>query len=205
VARTAEVGDDLGSAVTAGRQVRELMRLALLLGRRYAPYQKWLGTAFARLPHTDTLPALLFRATTATDSDARQDALASAYVALAERHNQAGLTDPVPATVRDYHSRPAQVLPADRFTDALLATVQDGDLRRLPLIGAVDQHTDSTDVLQDPAVFCRTSAVHREVIGPPDRPRFGTGRAAIRLTRGETIPAARTTAAEILIQRTRTS
>ena len=59
VARTAEVGDGLGSAVTAARQVRELMRLALLLERRYAPYQKWLGTAFARMPHDDDLPARL--------------------------------------------------------------------------------------------------------------------------------------------------
>ena len=56
VARTAEVGDELGSAVTAARQVRDMMRLALLLDQTYAPYQKWLGTAFARLSHTDGLP-----------------------------------------------------------------------------------------------------------------------------------------------------
>jgi hypothetical protein len=160
VARAAEVGDDLGSAVTAGRQVRELMRLALLLGRRYAPYQKWLGTAFARLPHPDALPDLLLRATTATDSEAREDALAAGYVAAAERHNRAGLTDPVPATVRDYFSRPARVLMSDRFTDALLATVDDDALRRLPLIGAVDQHTDSTDVLQNPVVYRRAVALY---------------------------------------------
>ena len=48
VHRTAEVGDDTGSAVTAARLVRDLVRLALLLDRRYAPYAKWLGTAFAR-------------------------------------------------------------------------------------------------------------------------------------------------------------
>jgi Domain of unknown function (DUF4037) len=40
VQRTAEVGDELGSAVTAGRLARDLMRLALLLARRYAPYGK---------------------------------------------------------------------------------------------------------------------------------------------------------------------
>lgn len=56
VARTAEVGDELGSALTAARLVRDMMRLALLLDRRYAPYHKWLGTAFAR---GDDLPAQL--------------------------------------------------------------------------------------------------------------------------------------------------
>ena len=50
VGRTAEVGDELGSRIIAARQVREIMRLAFLLERTYAPYSKWLGTAFARLP-----------------------------------------------------------------------------------------------------------------------------------------------------------
>ena len=38
VGRTAEVGDDLGSRVLAARLVRDLMRLAFLQERRYAPY-----------------------------------------------------------------------------------------------------------------------------------------------------------------------
>lgn len=160
VARAAEVGDDLGSAVTAARQVRELMRLAMLIGRRYAPYQKWLGTAFMRLPHPDTLPDLLRRAMTAASARTREDALAGAYMALAERHNMAGLTEPVPAAVGDYFGRPARVLMADRFADALLATVNDETLRGLPLIGGVDQHSDSTDVLQNPDVYRRTTALY---------------------------------------------
>src|SRR5665213_1689397 len=59
VARAAEVGDETGSAVTSGRLVRDMMRLAMLLERRYSPYQKWLDTAFARLNHVDDLPAYL--------------------------------------------------------------------------------------------------------------------------------------------------
>jgi hypothetical protein len=45
VQRTAEVGDEVGSSVLAGRLARDVMRLALLIARRYAPYSKWLGTA----------------------------------------------------------------------------------------------------------------------------------------------------------------
>src|SRR4051794_18503207 len=55
VQRTHEVGDELGSRVVTGRLVRDLMRLALLQSRTYAPYTKWLGTAFARLGHPDGL------------------------------------------------------------------------------------------------------------------------------------------------------
>ena len=49
VGRTAEVGDELGSRILAARLARDLMRLCFLLERRYAPYSKWLGSAFARL------------------------------------------------------------------------------------------------------------------------------------------------------------
>ena len=55
VQRTSEVGDELGSRIVAARLTRDLIRLALLMARAYAPYTKWLGTAFARLPHPDGL------------------------------------------------------------------------------------------------------------------------------------------------------
>ncbi|MGH3407505.1 MAG: DUF4037 domain-containing protein, partial [Streptosporangiaceae bacterium] len=48
--RCAEAGDELGAAVVAARLARDLMRLCLLMRRRYPPYSKWLGAAFARLP-----------------------------------------------------------------------------------------------------------------------------------------------------------
>ena len=38
-----EVGDALGSALVTARLVRDLVRLSLLLHRRYPPYSKWLG------------------------------------------------------------------------------------------------------------------------------------------------------------------
>jgi hypothetical protein len=49
VGRTGEVDDELGSAVIAAALVRDLMRLCFLIERRYAPYAKWFGTAFAEL------------------------------------------------------------------------------------------------------------------------------------------------------------
>lgn len=160
VARTAEVGDETGSAVTAARLVRDLMRLALLLDRRYAPYQKWLGTAFARGRHPDDLPAHLAGAVRAPDVAARESALAEAYTALARRHNDAGLTTALDPSTRTYYERPARVLMAARFTRACLATVKDPFLGKLPLIGAVDQVADSTDVLSAPQQYRRLAGLY---------------------------------------------
>ena len=47
--RSAEVGDVLGMRIAAARTVRDLMRLCFLIERRYAPYGKWLGSAFSLL------------------------------------------------------------------------------------------------------------------------------------------------------------
>lgn len=160
VARTAEVGDETGSAVTAARLVRDMMRLALMLDRCYAPYQKWLGTAFARGQHGDGLSEHLTEAVHARDVTARESALAKAYTALARRHNGAALTDSVDASIGDYYTRPARVLMAGRFTEACLATVTDPMLRGLPLIGAVDQIVDSTEVLSDPQSCRRLASLY---------------------------------------------
>lgn len=162
VARTAEVGDETGSAVTAARLARDLIRLALLLDRRYAPYTKWLGTAFARLPSGDGLPRHLADAVHAPSRSRRESALAEAYRALARRQNASGLVAPIDATIGNYHDRPAQVLMADRFTEALLATVSDPGLRALPLLGSVDQVVDNTDVLSTPQRYRRLAALYPE-------------------------------------------
>lgn len=147
VGRCAEVGDELGSAVVAGRLVRDLMRLCLLLERRYAPYGKWLGSAFARLPAADELLPTLRGAVTATDHPARERHLCDAYEAVAALQNRTGLAEAVDPGRRRYHSRPFQVLHAERFAQALARGITDPELRALPLTGSVDQWADSTDLL----------------------------------------------------------
>ncbi len=160
VSRTAEVGDELGSAVVAGRQAREIMRCAMLLARRYAPYEKWLGTAFSRLACEDGLPAALHGAVSARDGDARQQALADAYFLLARRHNAAGVTAALDPQTRTYHSRPARVLMADRFAAECHSSVTDPWLTQLPLIGGIDQVVDNTDVLCTPGRWRACAALY---------------------------------------------
>ncbi|MFH8982344.1 DUF4037 domain-containing protein [Streptomyces varsoviensis] len=147
VGRCAEVGDDLGSAVVAGRLVRDLMRLCLLLERRYAPYGKWLGSAFRQLAAAESLAPSLRGALAATDYPERERRLTRAYETVAELQNAAGLCAPVDPRTRPYHSRPFLVLRAERFAQALARTVTDPWLRDRPLTGAVDQWADSTDFL----------------------------------------------------------
>jgi hypothetical protein len=146
VGRTAEVGDELGAGIVTARLARDLVRLWLLMDRRYPPYSKWLGTALGSAGLRDPLTAAIG----AHDPGVREESLCRAYALAAERHNDLGLTPPLDPAPRGFHDRPYRVIGADRFADALLATVTDPAVRALPRIGAVDQFVDSTDVLSCP-------------------------------------------------------
>jgi len=147
VGRTAEVGDELGSRIVAARVARELVRLCFLIERTYAPYSKWLGTAFAQLTCAAEVGPALERALAATDYPTREAGLVGAYGAVARQFNELAVTDPVDPTVRSFHGRPFLVVHAERFSAACVAAITDADLRARPLTGAIDQFVDSTDIL----------------------------------------------------------
>ena len=151
--RAAEVGDELGSALVVARLARDLVRLALLFARRYAPYDKWLGSAFAQLPSAQRLGPRLRGAVGASDHETRERELARAYAIAGQLHNETGLTAAIDPTPRHYYGRPFLVLHAERFAEALRATISDPELRTLPATGGVDQWADSADLLHQPAAI----------------------------------------------------
>jgi hypothetical protein len=157
VGRCAQVGDDLGSSLIAGRLVRDVMRLCLMMDRRYIPYAKWLGTAFARLNIAASLRPHLAGAVHETDSGRRQDHLANAYQLIVERHNGLEITAPIDPTVGSFWKRGFPVILADRLAVAIRQEMKEPDLLQLPLAGSVDQFLDSTDVLA-PAHLARAAA-----------------------------------------------
>jgi hypothetical protein len=169
VQRTAEVGDQLGSAVLTGRLVRDCMRLALLIGRRYAPYSKWLGKAFAGLPDPDGLGPSLAEAMAADTMMAREEALGRAYQLLGERFNDLSPDTRLDTSLRPFHDRPALVLGADLFVAASLGRVDDPVLTRLPLVGAVDQLLDCTDVLANTVLTSRMRCYYDALIAEAAR------------------------------------
>ena len=162
VGRCGEVGDDLGSAVVTARLVRDVMKLCLLMERVYPPYGKWLGTAFAALPGAGELTPHLSRALAAQGWREREIHLCAAYEIVAARHNGLGLTEPVETRVRYFHDRPFRVLDAYRFTDALIPTIEDPEVRALPPVGAIDQYVDSADLTDR-----RNAEVRRRYLADP--------------------------------------
>jgi hypothetical protein len=170
VGRTGGAGDDLGSRILAARLVRDLMRLAFLIERRWAPYGKWFGRAFGELATARRARGRLEAVLTASHWRDREDALVTAASVLAAATNDLKLCAPVSPQPRPFHDRDVRVLGAARLTGALTAAVTDpevlGLLRRLGsrggttigrLPGTIDQVVDSTEIL---------SAVDRARVAP---------------------------------------
>lgn len=150
--RAGIVGDELGAAIIGARLIRDVMLLGFLLERRYAPYAKWLGTAFARLDCAPALTPLLQQAQAAVSWRERSDALAAAGEELARRHNALAITPPLPVAATPFHGRPFRVIQGERFVAALREQVQDPAMRVLferRIIGGIDQISDNTDLLMD--------------------------------------------------------
>lgn len=150
VGRAGEVGDDLGSHLVAASLTRDVIALALLQQRCYAPYPKWLGSALARtvdsvqiIRHLDDVR----RAQTWRD---RETAVVASLSELARRHDALGVTRPVDATPQPFFDRPFTVLFAAQLSDALHEAITDPAVRRLPRdVGGIDTLTDSVPALAD--------------------------------------------------------
>jgi hypothetical protein len=157
VGRTGGTGDDLGSRVVAARLTRDLMRLVFLVERRWAPYSKWLGRAFASLRLAATVGPPLEKALAAGDWREREAALCTAASLLGAATNQLGLAEPVDPAPRQFYTRDIRVIGADRFTEALTTAITDTEVKALAEAGAIDQVVDSVDVLTRPD-RCRGAA-----------------------------------------------
>jgi hypothetical protein len=170
VGRAGAAGDDLGSRLVAARLVRELVRLAYLVERRWAPYPKWLGRGFAGLELAATAGPALAAATTAADWREREAALVTAAGILMAATNELGLAAPVDPAPQRFYTRDIRVVFADRLTVALTSAVTDPEVRALldrlggrrggpvgRLPGTIDHVTDSTEILSSPG-RCRAAA-----------------------------------------------
>lgn len=162
VGRAGHVGDELGSQIVAARLAREIIKLSFLLERRYAPYSKWLGTAFSRLQIAETLAPILRRTLLAKTWKTREKWLSQAYSLIARRHNALKITEPLSTKTTDYYYRPYSVIFGERFAHAIKKAIKDPQVRNIETdIGSIDQFTDSTDVIQELALIRKLRTAYR--------------------------------------------
>ncbi len=150
--RAGSVSDENGSAIIGSRLVRDIMRLAFLMERKYPPYLKWFGTAFSQLKSAVELGPVITKVLHATSWKERDANLCLAYGILAQMHNALNITEPVSPKVSQFWSRPFRIIGGERFARAIIECIEDSEIVRLTkrrLIGSIDLISDNTDLLED--------------------------------------------------------
>jgi hypothetical protein len=157
--RAGSRGDELGSRLIGARLVEALMRIGFLQARRYAPYPKWFGSAYALLgrPEQAALEAVL----AAPTWQKREAAVVEVLRAAAVAHNELAVTAPVDPEPRPFHGRGFRVLHADLITQVLREAIQDPDVRGIDHdAGAIDSVSTNVHLLTDPPFWRRLTSLY---------------------------------------------
>ena len=150
--RAGSVSDENGSVIIGSRLVRDIMRLAFLMEKKYPPYPKWFGTAFSQLKSAAELGPAITKVLHAASWEERDENLCSAYEVLAQIHNSLKITKPVSPEVSRFWDRPFRTIGGERFARAIIDCIKDPEVVRLTkrsLIGSIDLISDNTDSLED--------------------------------------------------------
>ena len=161
--RAGYIGDEIGARIMVSRLVRDIMRLCFLTEKKYAPYQKWFGTAFMRLGASEELHPLLLDTLEAKDWKTRDKAFSAVCEIAARHHNDLKITEPLEEHTRSFHNRPFSIIDAGRFMSAIRDTISDKEVLNLPkFIGSIDQFSDSTDLIAYPKLKQRVKNVYHQ-------------------------------------------
>jgi len=150
VKRCGQDGDDTGSRIICARIAERLMRLCFLYCRQYAPYSKWFGTAFGKLPIGDEIKQEINLALSANDLAQREHHLVAAQVLVAHLHNASSVTAPVEVRIQPYFGRDIQVIFADRIADAIAENLKSTPFEDAPTIGSLSQVGNFTAITDNP-------------------------------------------------------
>lgn len=160
VKRCADVGDETGSVLICARIAERLMRLAFLYCKQYAPYSKWFGTAFEKLPVDEAICSSIRKAVTASNIAERESGIVQAQKLVADWHNTLGLTENVGVKIECYFGRNIQVIFADKIADAAQKTLTGTALEHMPLIGSLSGVANFTALFDDPQYQSNIQALY---------------------------------------------
>ena len=100
--RTWQLGDPMGSQLVATQIVEYLIKQSFLIEHRYAPYARWLGTAFKELQCYPEQRQLLVGILSAPDYPQCEPCLVKTYTLLADLHNALQITRTIDVRTRTY-------------------------------------------------------------------------------------------------------
>lgn len=131
--RCGDVGDELGSKIIASRLINHLMKLCFLMEKKYTPYSKWFGTAFAELKSSKKLIPIFNKVLNTQSWKEREKHLSQAYTEVARLHNNLSITKSMKTEVSKFHNRSYLIIHAKCFSDEIRKSIMNNKIRELQL------------------------------------------------------------------------
>jgi Domain of unknown function (DUF4037) len=161
IGRCGQVGDDIGSAIIAARQVENLIHLYFLIERVYAPYSKWLGTAFSLLEGVEEIQTAFKGILKAGNWEERQSGLVSAYSIVIGRFNDLGIVSPIANDVSFYFGRSMLTIQDESVIGNLRSAIKNEQVRNIGhLLGSINQLTSASAQLDDAGTVERLKGLY---------------------------------------------
>ena len=137
------------------------MRLCFLYKDTYAPYSKWLGTAFDRLDVDEGIKIAIRDALSAVKLEERERKIVEAQARVAELHNASGLTDYVDYKIENYFGRDIKVIFAEKFAEETGKKLAHTVFENVPLIGTFSQVGGLSSFSDDAVFYERIASLYR--------------------------------------------
>lgn len=153
-------GDMLSAWQARGMSVLRVMKLTFLLNRRYGPaYIKWLGREFGKLPHLARELGPLLERCEGEPRLERVPAMLEEVCRLLLRFQEHAGSAPMSDDAPYPFARGFFGLNCQKVADRIRAAIA-GELRQLPLIGALDQWVGNYDLLLDVASLQNLGSIY---------------------------------------------
>jgi len=157
VGRSGMVGDEIGSQIIGTEIVHDIMKLCFLYEKKYFPYSKWFGSAFAKLDCSKDISPSIKQVLQSLNWKEREQNLGSLYKVLGKTHNDVfrnfvGHIDADFGPVQ-FHGRPFFVpnFPDEKIKE-LLKSTQDSEIT-MTFLGSIDQVCNNTILLESPQKY----------------------------------------------------
>jgi len=153
VGRCGDLGDEIWSKIIAARITESIMNLCFMMEQEYIPYSKWFWTAFAKLSAAKKFLPIFEQILAAKNRKEREKYLSKAYETLAKKHNELKITQPWRTKVIEYYGRPYLVIFCHDFAQKLSEKIKNPELKKISLIGSIDQITKSSHIHNNKAMI----------------------------------------------------
>jgi hypothetical protein len=131
IGRSIATNDYVGLKINASRIVNYLMKILFYLEKRYIPYSKWFGSAFAKLTAYNGINDLVINLLKENIPENIENNLCLLYEKVLERNNKNTELPYIKNKTRNFFNRPYKVIFSENIVSEFINSIKDEEIRKV--------------------------------------------------------------------------